>query len=455
MEEKTLYKLTEAQKLLKWAEAFSVERQKVKENNLISFAVKTPEYTDKNAEEIGDALENAFNEVVKNNDSLRLRIIKTKQGMRQYVKDFVPENFERTVLSGEEEFDGIVSTMDKNPDKFMVDWLDENLILTKIYVIDEHRCAMIIRFHHAVFDGYSIRLFFDQFGKAYELFLAGETPVPGSVKTGSIVSYFKENEDYLNSKQHKDDQKFWWKKFNSQHRYRMPAGRRAQIGDCDTKELNLEGETYHRLVELAKECDCSMQSFLMTLAAAATYVITGKDNFCFYSLTHGRRKYTLKKTIGCMMNTVPVIFDYKDKDKPIKQIASDDYVEYIEMLRHGQIPAGELTPITYVQGVLNGFNFNHGWMLFSTMDYEETLSGSDLEIDDLPTLNQAFQFYLSVLDTHQSSIKLILSYQTRKYKPEQIDRIVKIFDAMCSAVADNGEITINGLCTVLKEKKVI
>ncbi len=445
---KTLYKLSDAQKLLRWSEAFSIEKRKVKENNILSYSVKAPYDTEHTAEQIADAFEGALNEVIKNNDSLRIHIIKTSKGLRQYIEDHTPRSFERENIDGETGFDDVLA----NTGKYKVDWLDDHLLFAKIFILNSHQAAMLIRIHHSVFDGYSTKLFFEQFLDAYKAILNGETPTEPK-KLYSITEYFKENDEYLHSPAYKADRKFWYDKYNHQRHYSFPAGYRSEFGDCSSSEILLEGEIYENICELASQCNCSLQSALMSLAAITTYVITGKDNFCLYSLTHGRRKFTSKKTIGCMMNTVPIFYDIADKDKPVNEFIRESYLDFMDTLTHARLSMGDQVPMSYKEPIKHFLNFNHGWLLFSTMDYESVKENAALEITDLPSLNQAHQFYASILEVPGEHVRINFQYQIHKFKREKIEKILNVFCKVCTEAARNSNVTVSEINNALSGKK--
>jgi len=445
---KEVFPLSDAQKLLLWAEVFSFEPKKVKESNIIAFYIKVPYDEAIAAQKMADMLEGALNEVIRSNDSLRLRIIKTRKGKRQYVADHVHYVPERINVDGEEGLQKFLSGLDRYP----IGWYDERLILAKTLILNAHQCAIMVRIHHAVFDGYSIALFAEQFEAAYNAIKKGETPQPPA-RIGSVVEYFKDNAQYLASPQHKADRKFWFNTYNHQRKYSFPAGYRSESGDCAECFCMLEGELYTRLAAKAKECSCSLPSLLMTMAALTTYVLTGKENFCIYSLSHGRRKFTLRKAMGCMMNTVPIFYDIKMPDEPVAALIENSYINYMDTFSHARLGMGEQVPLSYKEPILHGFNFNHGWLLFSVMDYGATLAESSLEMHDLPMLNQPLQFYATILEVPGEHVNVGLQYQTAKYNAAQVEHILDTLKKVCTMVVEDDNVTPRMLYAALGKKK--
>lgn len=446
-EGKTLYPLSDAQKMLRVAEKFSIEPVKVKENNILGFYIKTSINSNSDVNEEAEALEKALNHCLRCNDSLRLRIVRTFKGLRQYISDFKYLDVERINVNGEQEFEEFL----KKIDKYKVDWFDEVLICAKILIISPYQCAMVLRIHHSIMDGYSVRLLFEQLKDAYNCYISGTEPKM-SEKEYSITSYFKTLEKYHTSKAYAADKKYWFKVYNNQRNYSFPAGYRSEKGECDIVKNTIERDVYKRIVELTRELSCSMQSYMMTMAAFTTYVLTGKDNFCLYSLTHGRQNIQAKKTIGCMQNTVPIFYDL-DVEKPVSEIISDSYMEFLEALSHGRLPMGEQTLLSYKEAIKNRFNFNHGWLLFSSMEYGELFESSDdLEMGFLPQLNIAYQFYVSMLEIQGDHITFELTYQTHKFKKTQAERMLNTYVEVCKFVASDPQITLKQIKTQLDNK---
>lgn len=446
-EDKVLYPLSDAQKMLRWAENFSIEPSKVKENNILGFYVKLPEDFNRDANLGADALEKALNYVIKHNDSLRLRVVKTFHGLRQYISDYVYRTIERIPVNGEHGFDEFI----QNISKYKVDWNDESLVFAKILMLSSTQCAMILRIHHSIIDGYSVRLLFEQLKDAYNQYIAGIEP-EAPEKEYSITNFFKTIEKYHNSKQHSTDRKYWFNIYNKQRHYSFPAGYRSEKGACKTEEITIENDLYQRILTLAHDCNSSLQSYMMTMAALTTYVLTGKDNFCIYSLTHGRQNLIAKKTIGCMQNTVPTFFDIS-AEKPVSKIVSDSYMEFLEALSHGRFAMGEQVPLSYKEPIKHFFNFNHGWLLFSAMEYGQLFENSnDLRMGFLPQINIAHQFYFAMLEVPGDHITFDLSYQIRKFKQAQVVKMLHTFVEVCRLVVENPTVTPEQLKRTLNNK---
>lgn len=438
---KQVYPISAAQRLLRWSEMFSIEPRKVRENNIISCYIRISSCCN-----IG-ALERAFNEVIKNNDSLRLKIFRTIRGIKQLIKDYSYSQLEQIFVDGNTGFEDFLKSLSR----YAVTFFDDNLVWAKLVVRAPGDCTLVLRIHHAVIDGYSIRLLLEHLEKYYDCFINGNAP--DTSETFSITKYFDLQDKYNNSAQHTADRKYWFHMYTHQHRLSFPAGYRSEFGDCASEKMEVSTDSFNKLLDLASQTDSTLQSLLMTLAAVTTYIVTGKKNFCIFSLTHGRLNQYLKKTIGCMMNTVSVFYNL-NPDITIFKLLPDCYITFLDALSHGRLPMGEQIPMSYLEAVKHFFNFNPGWLLFSNMEYGNLFAHSAYEMGIIPPTNQPHQFYLSMLDVTGEKLELELSYQTRKYKPETVRQFLDVYNYVISCAIDNPQFSLEKIRSEYKGDKI-
>ena len=427
--DRQIYPISAAQRVLRWSEMFSLEPLKVKENNIISSYMRVMAECDI------DALEKAFNDLVRFNDSLRLRLFRSPKGIRQYIRDFEPQHLPRVSLDGEAAFTAYLEGIYQNK----IGMFDQNLVWARLLILGPGDGVLLMRIHHAAIDGYSVRLIFEQLEKYYECARRGENPEPGQIF--SVIKYFEMQEAYARSAQHQSDRKYWLHLFTHQRRFSFPAGYRSEHGECSSEKLNIGQDAYFRLQDLARQSSCTLQSLLMTLAAVTTCVVTGKDNFTIFSLTHGRLNKYLKNTVGCMMNTVPVFYDL-NMDIPVQSLFRTCYVEFLEMLSHGRLPLGEQVPMSYPEAIKHFFNFNPSWLMFSCMEYGDLFAHASYKMELLRAANQPHQFYLSMFEILGERLELELSYQTRKYKPDTVKMLLSAYSSVIQATIDHPDWTI-------------
>lgn len=423
---KTLFKMHDSQTLLLWSQVFTIEPRKVKESNILSFYIKIRGGDPK-------LLAKAFNKVLATNDALRLRFVRL--GLlqyRQYIDDIRTYEPSHQAVADEAAFE-----KEYLPSiyQYLLPMTGERLYWAGLVSIGSESVALVMRFHHLVVDGYSIALVFSRIAEAYDQYVQSIEPQPPEY---SILRSFEQVRKYKASPKHAEDRSFWMRSFNTQPRYSFPAGRRSELGDCSESEIAIEGLLYQDTIALASRLGCSLQSLIMTVAAFTVYRLTGKTNFCIYSLTHGRFDAIDKKTVGCLMNTVPTFYNL-DPARRFDEILQNEYLNFLETLKHGRLSMSEQTPMSYKEAVLHGFNFNHAWLMISAMDFGKTFAKSAYEGRALTAKNQPHQFYGSVLEVPGERIDLVLGYQIKKFKTQQVSQILLTFRDVLSQVTAQPE----------------
>lgn len=427
-----IYPLSDSQKTIIIGQLFSLHPSDVRENNTLSFYFLVPKKCNY------DALEKAFNLVIERNDAFRIRIFRKGFKFVQHIKEYKEYKLNRVKLNNRAWFEEYLKHIDKN----IIKLTSENLIWAEL--ADMGDCgAIVIRMHHICTDGFSVNLFFKQLESFYEKFAKGETPEEPK-RLYSVANFWKQEQEYKKSEQHKKDIEFWKKVYNTQRHYSFPAGRRCEDGVCERESLEIGGAVYAKLVKLCKSEGFSLQYLIMSLTALTVSALTGEDNFCLYSLTHGRTTFPLKQTAGYMMNTVPVFYDI-DFNLPVREFLSKQYMNFLDFLAHGKLSSGEQTPLSYKECIKNKFNFLHGWLMFSSMDYADTFAHSKYEMQRLPSKTLPYQFYLAFLDIKGVSAKINLDYQAKRFSKEQITKALNTLYTICERVGVHSDAPINSI----------
>lgn len=406
------------------SQIFSLRPEDVKENNILSSYFLVPENCDY------EALEKAFNLVIERNDSYRLKIFRKGLRLFQYVQDFTPCTLDRVKLASREEFEEYLKTIDK----YKIPLTADKLFWATL--VDMGSCgALVIRMHHACTDGFSMNLMFHEFESFYDSFSRGETP-GAPKKSYSVTDFFTQREEYKKSAQHKEDMAFWKHCYNNQRHYSFPAGRRASNGEAGEETAVFSGEIYEKLCTLCKDEGFSLQFLFMSLVALTVNSLTRADNFCIYSLSHGRTTFPLKHTSGCMMNTIPVFYDI-DANLNTREFLKAQYTRFLEFLLHGKLSEGDRTPISYKEAFRNKLNFLHGWMMFSSMEYSNTARASKYEIRRLPYKTIPYQFYCAFLEVKGDRAEIKLTYQKKRFDHEQIIKAKRTLENIVKALTEN------------------
>lgn len=426
------YRLTDAQVMLLWEEAFSSGRQATLPSNLLYFEMIIPN---------GDvqALNKAFNKVIETNDSLRLQLgrlslSKWKEArddyqyinilpyrlwlnrLRQSIADFQYLELPVVELADERAYEIHLEKFRAKSKKLMGGALFD----AELVRFGPESIALIARFHHITIDGYSFKLLFERIAEYYEQYRQGVEPVPAVY---SIVKYLETDEQYRNSKRFAKDFAFWKKAFTTQPRYSFPAGKTPVKSGNLTLEKSISGELYQKCVTMTQGLGvgCSTYSLLMFIAAFTVYRVTGQTNFAIFHMSHGRSDAASKQVIGAMMNMIPIFFNLTVTRSFIQEMQTCK-IAYLDSLMHSRLSFNELMKFYFHEGIRHGFNFNHAWMVFSSEDFASSVNLYPLvKAKTYGSPNQPHQFFGEFQEIRSAEMHLSLRFQTVKYSAEQVN----------------------------------
>ncbi len=297
-----------------------------------------------------------------------------------------------------------------------------------------------MQFHHLVCDGYTVSMINEQIDRFYNIFASGEEP--SEEKVYSITKYIEAETKYLVGPQYKSDRKFLKRAYNHQPNYSFPAGRLSLRSSKAGTTYVIEGERYKRLMDFCARSKCSQPSVLMTLAAVAVVCLTGKENFCFYSLSHWRTTAYLKKTMGSMANPFPVFYNVPGGAQ-LGHFVTDSYMAFLEWFSHGRYPIGQQILMSYKEAVVKHIWHNHFWAVFSAMEFEKDAAKAELEIGGVGTEFFFSLFYCAILDLPGTRVRLSVEYDSKRIPPQKMLQIIAVYDRVLDAFLDHPEWTVD------------
>lgn len=379
-----------------------------------------------------ERLQRIGNDLISRNDCFRLvPVYRFPWHWRQYIRSFQPEKFEVVPFYTEEEYE---SWLQNEKDRG-IRLLKDQLYSIKVLRRASGDLTLWIQMHHFLTDGYSMKLLAKEIrmlNRCYEENL----PVPPA-SSSPYREFVEKEKEYRQSKTFKEDQTYWREKLRMRRDFSFPGGKRSMKIDCDSKSILLRGDLYEGLTSLQKELQVSMPSLLESMAALLIYRIQGNTTFTFGTLNYGRMDGRSRQTMGCMMNSPPLLIEV-NPEETFASFAKRNYEENLEMLRHIRFSTLDVTPLSYGLCLSHGLNFNFNWILFSYMDYEAVFQESYPKGRMFWSNTNVSQLYAAIFDMPKNrEICFELRYQKKRFQEEEIKNLLVSYRYLIRDVLDH------------------
>lgn len=398
-------------------------------------------FTVKNNPDV-DALRKSFNMLVKENDALRLRILFTAKGLRQYVSDYEYIDIPTIKLNSSHELED-----EMNKYRRIDGYLFGKVLYRPIIFLYESSATLFICVHHMCFDGYSSSLMNKQLREYYEAFSKKQTIVEKDIK----YTYIKHIEDelvYKKSKKHEIDKVFCKNQLNSLKNFKVLVGLINSKSPVKSHVVSIKNERYYKVVDFCKETQIPLSSFITSIASLAIGEHCNARCFNFFNIDHGRANFYQKQTMGCMVGLFLNVYNINDKDT-IQSYLKDNYINYLDAMKHERISVFERIIYT-LKTELKILRFHYYGIIFTVLDVNDKSDDGKYVYGSVKHNYQPNQFYNAISDNKVNEVYIKTFYQTSAIKQEELDTIDKRFNEIVDMVLENKDIKIRNLINIKK-----
>lgn len=352
------------------------------------------------------ALENAVNAVYQYNEALRIRIVKTEQGVRQTVSDFTRHTVEIMHFKNKEDLDLYAKDYAKKPIE-----LSGTLCKIKIVCLCDGY-GILIKLHHLIGDAWTLALICSQFNS----FLKKE-----KITAYSYRNYVNKEQCYLQSAQYTKDRDFFLKRFEVCEDVTYLSEKQSKSFSAERSTFTLDADQSKRLRTYADNNHVSV--FALFLAAFAVYMNRTKRNlekFYIGTAVLNRAGVKERNTIGMFINTVPVLISL-DNESTFEKNLLKVQEEVLSTFRHQKFNYGEI--LAEVRKV------HH----FTEKLYDVIISYQNAVVDNASERSETTWYHSGVqteslqihIDDRDSRgvFRFHFDYQTEKYAEDEIEQM--------------------------------
>lgn len=433
--DKVLYKLTNAQRQV--VDPMFVLPKKSGEQAELSVYFEVKSNADINA------LERAFNYLIQDNDGLRVRIILTLQGMRQYIADYDYETIPVFDVASEEEKLQIIREHRA---------LGHGVFNDKLYhalIIRNGDAAMLyMTLQHSIFDGYSINLWLKSIKEYYECCINNEEPHIGEKKY-CYEKYIQYDTKLRENKKIKANNKYFANLLNKTKAYNVVVPIKKGYAPSAHREFAFDDNEYQIIKSAAEKIGVPVSGYVSSVIALVFSINSKVNHLALTHLSHGRMTAAQRQTIGSMTQLVLSPY-HVNGDELFAEYVANSFSAYLEGLKHLESDVISIL-VRAIPRELLTMRVNHWGFLLSFMNYgDETLDKDKYEFGTVPWTHQANQYYCTVSDNGTDKLRFSIDYQTKVIREERLDQIMDMLKRAMVVCAKHSDYTVRQLCSDLE-----
>lgn len=397
MKKEDVYGLTNPQKNIWQTEQVNEKNSSV---NHIYAVMKLEEKLDENI------LEQTLNDIIKFNDSFRIKIKKEDNDIKQYISDYKWVNIEKQITTAE------------NVKTVLDNYKTANLSLDKLFSFKilrtDDNTYVLYKSHHIIADAWGMTQVAEQIKQRYKNIKEKKNI---DNKNTSYISFIKREQEYENSQKYESDKKFWQeyvkdikpeKIFNTSNRFEKKAER---------FEYKLDNKLWE---EISKYCkDNKITEYTFFLAAIAIYYkkISNSNSIVIGTpfLNRQKRLKELSAT-GMYVSTLPLNINIDRNDDFINlcnKIATTNFALY----KHSGFPYHDIEEFyhKYSEDNSNLYNIVFSYQINKLENTIDNKDSGECEWIFLGEQNNPLSIHLTTLNNYKLlNYDYLISYFEKK-----------------------------------------
>ena len=438
--EKTFYDLTNPQKSIFLTEQYY---SNTNVNNICGTAIIKDKLN-------FDLLEKAINILIKNNDSFRLKFVKSNGNLKQYVYDYSFIKIDIVDLKNESEVSNLEQTLLKQLFN-----LEDKIFEFKMFRFPEGNGGFLLNIHHIISDAWTLGLTCRKIMEAYSVLSSNGNP--NSIKEFSYIDYINSESEYLNSEKYKADESFWNDTFNTPtNSISIPSSSIfSNTFSCIANRENfvMPKKQVNLLRAFCKENKLSLFNLFMSVISVFLYKLNNVNDFVIGTPILNRTNFNEKNTTGMFINVAPFRVTIPKKTNFIdfnRKVSRDS----MSLLRHQKYP------YQYILENLRKKDSNIPNLYNIVLSYQVTRANneSDYNYSTRWAFNGTCQndIDIQIYDLDETgNLNIAYDYKKDKYTKEDIKNINDKILHILNQIIENPNKLIDDISIILPEEKEI
>ncbi|MFF3436963.1 amino acid adenylation domain-containing protein [Streptosporangium sp. NPDC002721] len=320
------------------------------------------------------------------------------------------------------------------------------LLRVHLITMSETDHVLCVVLHHIVADGWSLKILLGELAACYGARLEGrEADLPAPVL--EYADYAAWQRGLLDEERVRRQLDYWSGQLAGVPVLDVPADRprpavKSSNGDYAGRRIGRELTA--RLDRLARDERCTQ--FMVLLAAFQTLLgaHSGQDDVCVGSVIAGRERPELEQIVGFFPNTLALRGDLSG-DPGFRELLGRVRATVLDAFAHQDIPFERLLNELRVERDLSTTPLFQAMFVMQDKEASElVMPGIETDVFDPGARQAKFDLMLDVTP-RSDSLYALLSYNADLFEPDTVARMLRRYELVLEAVADDPDIPLSRL----------
>ena len=396
-----------------------------------------------------DVLKRAINEVVKTNDSMRLKFKEENNSCIQYLNDYKKFNIDIIEISSKNEIEKKALEIANIPLK-----IEDNFLFKFIlFKLPDGSGGFIINIHHLISDSWTLGLVAKEVTNIYSEIL---NSTYNEKEFTSYLNYINYEKEYINSDKFNKDKEYWNEVFKTIPEVAsIPSSKTtSNIVSCrgNRKKFIISEKQINDIKDFCTKNKISVYNFFM--AAYSLYLgrVSNLDDFVIGTPILNRTNFEQKHTMGMFISNAPLRINLDHNISFIdfsKKIAADT----MSTMRHQRYPYQAILEDLRKKdsSIPNLYNVILSYQITKTIEENSNIK---YYTDWVFNGNSADELQIHLFDLHdETSITVAYDYKDDKYDSQDIADLHNRILTIINQIVENNEILLKNIEIVTPEEK--
>lgn len=385
----------------------------------------------------------SINLLIKNNHSLRIRIIEKNGKPMQFFEECYDQNIE--VIDFNNRFDKYECWVnDLFKQKFNLK--EERLYRFYIAKINDEHYEIVFVAHHIICDGWSMSLLQKYLCDIYNK--NTDEHKDELIDKYTYMNYVEEEEEYFKSERFVENRKYWNKKFKDVDNEFLYNSCKSL--ESKRKVIKIDDVLSKKIKKYIQKEKCSLNTFFLAVMFIYENKIKGSKDTIIGTPIFNRSGSKQKQLIGMFTSTVPIRYTV-NPNEDVKKFISSINKELRFNLVNQKYPYDMLINDLKI----NEYGYDSLFKIcvnYYNSDMSNNIDGIKVDNNEFYCGNQSYSLQLTIKEWEESNLIINIDYKVADYLEDEILSMYKYINNIINQIVNEKEIKVKDIELLEKEE---